>query len=242
MKDLKKIMVALDNMSEQEIFSFLDKTSGEIVTVKIGLEMFCKYGPQFIHSIYDKYKSDIFLDLKLHDIPNTVKKSIHALKDLPIKFLTIHLSGGSNMIDAAMEAARESLPDTKILGVSFLTSLDEKELEHIFGFSSTQVPTAFQRLFSIALKSSIDGVVLSAIELAMVKKLEIEYGREVIKVCPGIRFQDEIEKNQIGDQKRVLSPHAAFTKGANFLVMGRSLTTSKNLSIRINELLEITFN
>ena len=128
MRNMKNIMIALDNMNQDQVESFLQNWPGATPTIKLGLEMFCKLGPEYIKSIYEKYGFDIFLDIKLHDIPNTVKKSILALEGLPIKFLTIHLVGGKDMINAAVEAAKFALPDTQILGVSFLTSLDKNDL------------------------------------------------------------------------------------------------------------------
>ena len=123
MKLTDRIIVALDNMNEEEVCTFLDKSKQTYKTVKIGLELFYLLGPDFVKKIHHQYGVDIFLDLKLHDIPNTVSKAIRSLRNLPVKFLTVHLTGGKNMLSEALEEAKHSLPDTKLLGVSFLTSL-----------------------------------------------------------------------------------------------------------------------
>ena len=117
----------------KEIEQFLSKPENKIQTVKIGLELFLKYGSELVRLISSKHQKKIFLDLKIHDIPVTVERAIRSLKDLPIDFLSIHLSGGEAMIESAVREARISLPACKILGVSFLTSLHETDLINLFG-------------------------------------------------------------------------------------------------------------
>ncbi len=227
MSKMKSIYVALDNMSKEDIYAFLERSNNEIVCVKIGLELFNLYGRDFVEEIYNKYKVDIFLDLKLHDIPNTVSKAIRSLKGLPIKFLTLHLSGGINMLKASVEARNQFLPECKLLGVSILTSLDQKDIEKIWGISDNN--KLFSNLFQLAHESQVDGVVCSPNELMILNGLNLN----LLSMCPGIRFDDEIKEANFGDQKRVLSPEKALEKGASFLVMGRSLTQSKVLTERI---------
>ena len=135
-------------MSLDEIDLFLSKPENNIPTVKIGLELFVKYGPDLVHKIHRDYKKKIFLDLKLHDIPITVERAIHSLKNLPIDFLTIHLSGGEAMLKSALAEARQSIPSCKILGVSFLTSLEDSDLNSLFGITDSK--EAFLRLFKVA--------------------------------------------------------------------------------------------
>jgi orotidine-5'-phosphate decarboxylase len=227
---LKQIIVALDQMNLGEIDHFLSLPENTLPTVKIGLELFLKHGPDLVHKIHHEYKRKIFLDLKLHDIPITVERAIHSLKNLPIDFLTIHLSGGEEMLKAALNEARKSIPNCKILGVSFLTSLEEKDLTALFGITNSE--EAFHRLFSLAESSKIDGVICSPHEIALVKK----HFPNLLAITPGIRFSDEIQTQKIQDQKRVASPEDALKLGADFLVIGRSLTTSTNLSGRLKEL------
>ena len=133
MNKIEKIIVALDQMSLEEIDIFLKQKDNNFSYVKIGLEQFIKYGPTLIQRIHDEYNKKIFLDLKLHDIPVTVSKAISALKGLPIDFLTVHLSGGEAMLMAAASEVKKSLPGCRVLGVSFLTSLEASDLFELFG-------------------------------------------------------------------------------------------------------------
>ena len=227
---VKQTIVALDQMTIEEIDLFLSRPENTLQTVKIGLELFVKHGPELVHKIHREYKKKIFLDLKLHDIPITVERAIHSLKNLPIDFLTIHLSGGEAMIVAALNEARKSIPDCKILGVSFLTSLEDKDLKTLFGITDTE--NAFLRLFSLADSTKIDGIICSPHELSLVKK---NYPR-LLAITPGIRFKDEIDSQKVQDQKRVANPNEALALGADFLVIGRSLTKASNLSSRLKEL------
>ena len=227
---LNKVFIALDNMDLDQIFKFLESSNGDIQLIKIGLELFNKYGPTIVNEIFEKYKVDIFLDLKLHDIPNTVYKSIKALEGLPIKYLTIHLSGGIKMLEMARQAKEESIPNCKLLGVSILTSLDKQDLNEIWGVDNLE--NTFKRLFALADKSSIEGVICSAQDLPILKSFK----NSLIAVCPGIRFEDEIISGQKSDQKRILSPQDAFKQGADLLVIGRSITQAENLSDRIKSL------
>lgn len=237
MEEMKKIMVALDDMDDSQAISFLKKwPKNSLPTVKIGMEMYFRFGPSFVKEVFNTFGVDIFLDLKLHDIPNTVSKSIRSLNSLPIKYLTIHLSGGEKMIVSALAEAKTSLPNTKILGVSFLTSLGEPDLKELFGIAPNDIKLAFERLFILAFKTKIDGVVLSARELEWFLKIQNNYSHHPVKVTPGIRFSDEIAAGGISDQVRVETPESAFRRGADFLVLGRSLTKATSLDSRIEEL------
>lgn len=230
MSGLDRIIVALDQMSLEEIDIFLKQKDNTLPFVKIGLELFVKHGPELVHRIHNDYKKKIFLDLKLHDIPVTVAKAISSLKGLPIDFLTVHLSGGEAMLKAAVAEARVSIPDCKLLGVSFLTSLEAGDLEDLFGIEDTD--EAFLRLFRVASHSGIDGVVSSPLEVSLLKK----NFPNLLSVTPGIRFRDEIDSNVIQDQKRVMDPEQAFDEGSDYLVMGRSLTKTNRFSERIKAL------
>jgi len=227
---IERTIVALDQMNLDEIDLFLSRPENTIKTVKIGLELFVKHGPDLVNKIHNVYNKKIFLDLKLHDIPVTVERAIRSLEGLPIDFLTIHLSGGEEMLKAALNEARRSIPECKILGVSFLTSLEEKDLKQLFDI--TKPEEAFLRLFSVADSAKIDGVICSPHEIALVKK----YYPKLLAITPGIRFSDEIKNQKTQDQKRVASPRDALKLGADFLVIGRSLTKASDLSERLNEL------
>ncbi len=230
MTSLNKIIVALDQMSLEEIDSFLEKKENTLPFVKIGLELFLKHGPELVQRIHSKYHKKIFLDLKLHDIPVTVAKAISSLKGLPIDFLTVHLSGGEAMLKAAVAEASVAIPDCRILGVSFLTSLEAKDLNALFGITDTDA--AFLKLFEAAASSGIHGVVSSPHEVSLLKK---SYPH-LLAVTPGIRFIDEIQKDIVQDQKRVMDPGSAFNEGSDYLVMGRSLTKTDRFSERLKSL------
>ncbi|OFZ26799.1 MAG: orotidine 5'-phosphate decarboxylase [Bdellovibrionales bacterium RIFOXYB1_FULL_37_110] len=225
MKLTDRIIVALDNMNEEEVWAFLNKSQHTYQTVKIGLELFYLLGPDFVKKIHHEYNVDIFLDLKLHDIPNTVKKAIRSLKGLPLKFLTVHLTGGRNMLTEALAEASTCLPATNLLGVSFLTSLGKPDFKEIYNFNETQTKLTFSNLFRLALQTNIHGVVLSPLELGIVKNEEQQSGKKLIKVTPGIRFAHEINSNNIQDQQRIATPEDAVKNGADYLVMGRSITS-----------------
>lgn len=227
---LDRTIVALDQMTLDEIDAFLSRPENTLSFVKIGLELFVKYGPDLVHKIHREHKKKIFLDLKLHDIPVTVERAIHSLKNLPIDFLTIHISGGEAMLKAAVKEARTSVPGCKILGVSFLTSLEGSDLNNLYGI--TDIENAFLRLFKVADESGIDGVICSPHEIQMVKR---HHGR-LLAITPGIRFEDEIKGQNTQDQKRVATPAEAFRYGADYIVVGRSLTKAQDLSERLKQL------
>lgn len=212
-------------MNADEIKHFLDLHGHHFKTIKIGLELYLKYGNQFILEMSQKYQKDIFLDLKLHDIPKTVEKAIRSLENLPIKFLTVHLGGGLSMLESSLNEIKKTNPTCKLLGVSFLTSLELKDLQMIYGIQNSD--EAFLRLFKLAHDSGISGVVCSAHELHLLKSLQTK----LIAVTPGVRFLDEINNQSLQDQKRVMDPLLAIKKGADYLVMGRSFTQSNNIKI-----------
>ncbi len=233
-----KVLVALDDMDMAQAMDFLDRSRGAFAHVKIGLELYYKLGPDFVRRVHGDYGLGVFLDLKLHDIPNTVRKAIRSLKNLPATFLTVHLGGGREMLNAAVEETFVSIPGCTLLGVSVLTSLGESDLMELWGTPIGRKQEVFERLFNLGLSCKVPGMVLSAHELKLLQDCEAKSSREVIKVCPGIRFQDEIASGLIQDQKRVLSPQAAWQAGADYVVMGRSLTqlTKVELERRLREL------
>jgi orotidine-5'-phosphate decarboxylase len=236
---LDRVIVALDNMGPEDINSFMEAGGHHFKTVKLGLEAFCRRGPEGIKEFHRRWQKDIFLDLKLHDIPNTVVKAISSLKGLPVTFLTLHLSGGRRMLESAVEEAQKALPDTKLLGVSYLTSLGPEDMKEIWGYSTDQINSAFERLFQLALESKMHGLILSPSELELVSTLENRHQRQLTKITPGIRFSDELASNNTQDQQRVATPEESLKNGADYIVMGRSLNLAKNLAQRIAELREL---
>ena len=214
------IIVAIDEINFKKASDILDNLDSEKCMVKIGSVSFNSIGHDII-SYASKKGFDIFLDLKLHDIPNTVKKSIEGLVSLPIKMLTIHTSGGKEMMMAAMEAV--SGTKIKVFGVTALTSLSNDDTNEIFQrTASAQVNV----MLDLAESAGIDGVVCSPHELDLVSKR-----KSLLSITPGIRLYDSND-----DQKRVMTPKEAINHGADYLVIGRPITASENISKALIEI------
>ena len=205
----KKLIVALDFDNADKALNFLNNLDPNKCLVKVGLELFISEGWKILDLISDR-GFEIFLDLKLHDIPNTVAKSIKKISNFNVALTTVHLNGGMSML----EAASSEKANIKILGVSILTSLSK---EDIFEITDTNFDVYFNNLISIASSSNVDGVVCSPNELDRLKDFN------KLKVVPGIR-------NNISDddQKRVMTSSEAYKKGADFIVVGRPITKSED--------------
>ena len=216
------IIVAVDETNFKKASSLIDKLDPKKCMVKIGSVSFNSIGHEII-SYAAKKGFDIFLDLKLHDIPNTVEKTIYGLAILPIKMLTIHISGGKDMMMAAMKAA--SGTDIKIFGVTTLTSLSDSDTNSIFKRTSSEQVSAMLDLAEIA---GIDGVVCSPHELELVQNRD-----SFLSITPGIRLHDSND-----DQKRVMTPKKAIDLGADYLVIGRPITTSNDIQKSLNDIYE----
>ena len=216
------IIVAIDEINFKKASDILDKLDSELCMVKIGSAAFNSIGPDIIFYAAEK-GFDIFLDLKLHDIPNTVKKSIEGLISYPIKMLTIHASGGREMMTAAMEAVSDT--DIKIFCVTVLTSLSDNDTNTIFQRTSSEQVNA---MLDLAESACIDGVVCSPHELELVKKRE-----SLLSITPGIRLQHSND-----DQKRVMTPKEAINLGADYLVIGRPITSSNNIKESLSKIIE----
>ena len=206
----KKLIVALDFDSAEPALKFLDNLDPKRCLVKVGLELFISEGWQILDLISEK-GFEIFLDLKLHDIPNTVANSIRKISNFNVALTTIHLNGGKDMIEAASSEKRGNI---KILGVSILTSLSKNDILEI---TDTKFDIYFNNLISIASNTNIDGVVCSPNELIKLKNFK------KLKVVPGIR--NDISDD---DQKRVMGPMEAYKKGADFIFVGRPITKSED--------------
>lgn len=207
------LFCALDFKDIEITESFLDKVAEQIGGIKIGLEFFLANGKQGVKKL-KKFKLPIFLDLKLHDIPNTVKNSIQSIMDLEPEYLSVHISGGQKMLE---EIERSNL--TKIIGVTLLTSLDEGDLnQQGFKISSREYVL---KMIEIAKKTKLDGVVSSPEEIPFIRK---KTTNNFIIISPGIRLMDD----SYNDQKRVMGPGEAVINGATKLVIGRSITKSKS--------------
>ena len=216
------IIVAIDEINFKKASDILDKLDSELCMVKIGSVAFNSIGPDIIFFAAEK-GFDIFLDLKLHDIPNTVKKSIEGLISYPIKMLTVHASGGREMMIAAMEAV--SGTDIKIFGVTALTSLSDNDTNNIFQRTISEQVNA---MLDLAESACIDGVVCSPHELELVSQRQ-----SLLSITPGIRIKDLND-----DQKRVMTPKEAIDLGADYLVIGRPITKSKDIKKSLNKIYE----
>tara|TARA_A200000113_G_scaffold223495_1_gene239249 strand:- start:870 stop:1532 length:663 start_codon:yes stop_codon:yes gene_type:complete len=216
------IIVAIDENNFKKASSIVDNLDSDKCMVKIGSVAFNSIGPDIIFYVAEK-GFDIFLDLKLHDIPNTVKKSIEGLISYPIKMLTIHASGGREMMTAAMEAV--SGTDIKIFGVTALTSLSNEDTNNIFQRTTSEQVNA---MLDLAEAASIDGVVCSPHELEIVSQRG-----SFLSITPGIRLEESND-----DQKRVMTPKEAIDLGADYIVIGRPITKSIDVNKSLNEIYE----
>tara|TARA_B100001093_G_scaffold147760_1_gene140472 strand:- start:1157 stop:1807 length:651 start_codon:yes stop_codon:yes gene_type:complete len=201
----KRLIVALDFDNSKSTLDFLEKLDPNLCLVKVGLELFISEGWSILDSISNR-GFEIFLDLKLHDIPNTVHKAVKKISRFNVSLTTIHLCGGEEMIAAANNAKG----DIDILGVTILTSLSEKDVLEI---TSSDFNNYFDNLISIANNSDVNGIVCSPNELDVLQNFK------KLKVVPGIR---NFLSND--DQKRVMTSGEAYEKGADFIVVGRPIT------------------
>lgn len=218
-----KIIVAIDTPEEERLIELLNDLNPDLCMIKIGSILFNSLGRRSFDLVADK-GFNIFFDIKFHDIPNTVAHSILSFKDYPINLLTVHISGGINMLTRAREAAHAI--NTKIIGVSILTSLDQKDVERVF-FNDIQ--KVADNLFNLAKEANLDGVVCSAYEL----KHAMTNFPNLLKIVPGIRLTSNND-----DQKRVMSAVEALNLGANHLVIGRPITESKYPNTELEKILE----
>ena len=212
----QRIIVAIDTYDPTLANTILDQLDPTLCRVKIGSVVFNSLGKSFLREV-SKRGFKIFLDLKLHDIPNTVYESILGFHDCSIDMLTVHLSGGEEMLKKAMLAGKSI--NAKVIGVSILTSLEETDTLALF---ENNINDQIRNLFNIAVKTNLDGVVCSPHELEMSNTILDSHS---IKITPGIRdFAVE------DDQARTMSAKDAIQKGATFLVIGRPITKAEDIS------------
>ena len=211
----RKIIVALDNNDLDVSINLVDKIKSEVFAFKIGYEFFLNFGLDGYRSIKNK-NVNIFLDLKFHDIPNTIKHGIKAITDLNPYFTTVHIAGGDEMLKMAFLNKKK----IKILGVTALTSLNNHQIQKYYLRANAK--KLVNDYVSYAIKNRIDGIVCSPHEIKAVKKLS---GNNLLIVTPGIR-PSSYKKND--DQKRIMSPGEAISLGANYLVIGRPITKSSD--------------
>ncbi len=213
-----RIIVALDLPSRKEALQLVDKLGDEAVFVKLGSQLFTETGPNMIDDLKKRGKR-IFLDLKFHDIPNTVAAAVRAATRRGVDMLTVHAEGGVEMLEAAREAAGPDGPD--VVAVTLLTSLVSEDVEQIFGRAPVSLVDEVVRLAGLAASVGLPGVVASPTE---VKPIRTSFGNALKVITPGIRLPGD----DPGDQSRYATPEDAARAGADFIVVGRSITAAKN--------------
>ena len=216
----KPIIVAVDETQLSSFKQTVDSLDSNLCMIKVGSVSFNAIGHEALTYVASK-GFEIFLDLKLHDIPNTVKKSIEGLISLPIGMMTIHTSGGLEM----MKAAKKAVSDTniKIFGVTALTSLSDEDTSAIFQRTASNQVKA---MLDLAQEAQIDGVVCSPHELDLVVER-----KSLLSITPGIRLSESAD-----DQSRVMTPKDAISKGADYIVIGRPITNAPNISEALQEI------
>lgn len=216
----KDVIVACDFGSAGEALNFLDKFAdcGRKPFVKIGMELYYSVGPQIVRNIKARGHK-IFLDLKLHDIPNTVKKAMRVLSTLEVDMTNLHAGGGIEMMKAAVEGLTRADGTRPILiAVTMLTSISQEIMENELGITG-KLPDTVMRYAENARLAGLDGVVCSPLEAAAVHD---SCGAKFVTVTPGVRFAD----GDVGDQKRVMTPEQANKIGSDYIVVGRPITAA----------------
>ena len=220
-----KIIVALDVPTSEKALKLVEQLREQIEFFKIGLQLYTAAGPEIVRAV-SATGAKVFLDLKLHDIPNTVARAVESASALGVQMLTIHLSGGSEMIRAAMGARKTKI---SILGVTVLTSATQQTFDEI-GIGE-QLDRHVLRLASIGVSAGIDGLVASSFE---VPALRAEFGDKIKLVVPGIRPAG----SERSDQKRTMTPREAIQAGADYLVIGRPITAHLDPPVAVTKILE----
>jgi orotidine-5'-phosphate decarboxylase len=208
------IVLAVDTPDLETAVQWVRATQDHIAVFKLGLEFFLTIGADGVKAIQNETDSNIFLDLKLHDIPHTVSGAAKAISHLAPKFLTVHASGGRDMVKAAAEA----VPDTYVTGVTILTSMSEEDVTEV-GYKHSALESAVS-LAKVAVAGGARAIVCSPLEIAAVRAA---VGSETLIITPGVRPIDMVGGD---DQKRTMTPEAAIGSGANFVVIGRPITQS----------------
>lgn len=213
-----RIIVALDYPSADAALQLVGQLSPELCRLKVGKELFTRAGPQLVESLAGQ-GFDVFLDLKFHDIPNTVASACHAAADLGVWMLNVHALGGARMLEAAREGVSRAGHSPLLIAVTILTSMDETDLAGV-GLAGSPLDNVM-RLAGLAQQSGLDGIVCSSRE---VMPLRAELNRDFKLVTPGIRPAG----SQADDQRRIMTPVDAVTNGSDYLVIGRPVTQAED--------------
>ena len=228
MSEDNPIIIALDYPNAKQANEFLQRIQEQSCKLKVGLELFIAEGPKFVEQL-SAQGHEVFLDLKLHDIPNTVASACKSASNLGVWMMTLHAFGGANMMQAAYEVITSSSQSIKLVAVSVLTSMDQQQLN---GLGIQQTPgECVMTLAELAIAAKMDGMVCSAHE---VKAIRDKWGAKPLLVTPGIRIQND----QAHDQSRVASPRQAHLLGANYIVVGRPITKSNDPILVMNQYLK----
>ena len=216
----KDVIVACDFPTKEATLEFLDKFRGRKPFVKIGMELFYAEGPQIVRDIKARGHK-VFLDLKLHDIPNTVKSAMAVLSGLDVDIVNVHAAGTTAMMQAALEGlTRPDGTRPLLIAVTQLTSTDQEAMERDL-LIDKPMKTVVMHYANTAKAAGLDGVVCSPMEAAAV---HVACGQDFLTVTPGIRFEDDYA----GDQKRIMSPKSARLIGSDYIVVGRPITRSED--------------
>lgn len=216
----KDVIVACDFASAEKTYEFLDLFTERKPFVKIGMELFYSEGPQIVREI-KKRGHKIFLDLKLHDIPNTVKKSMAVLSNLDVDITNLHAGGTVRMMEAALDGlTREDGTRPLLIAVTQLTSTDQESMENDL-LIKEPIDKVVMHYAENAKKAGLDGVVCSPLEA---EKVHNTCGKDFLTITPGVRFAD----GDIGDQKRVMTPAEAKKIGSDYIVVGRPITAAQD--------------
>lgn len=217
-KTLSPVIVALDYDNIDIAKHFVAKLSPSTCRLKVGKEMFTLFGPDWVRYLVDK-GFDVFLDLKFHDIPNTVAKAVAAASKLGVWMVNVHASGGPDMIYAAKDATQQATNSPLLTAVTVLTSMDERQFSSVYG--TQDIADKVTQLALMSEQSGADGVVCSAKEAVLLRE---KVAQEFCLVTPGIRPAG----SQTDDQKRIMTPVDAMQAGVNYLVIGRPITKADN--------------
>ena len=218
MKQSSPIIVALDFPSERETMQLVDQLEPSLCRLKVGKELFTRCGPSLVKKLVDK-NFDVFLDLKYHDIPNTVAKACEAAASLGVWMVNVHASGGRRMMEAAVQALANKQDKPLLIAVTVLTSMSEEDLVEL-GVKDSPANQAL-KLASLTKDSGLDGIVCSAQEAPQMRSA---LGDDFLLVSPGIRPAG----SNADDQRRIMTPTDALQAGSNYLVIGRPITQSDN--------------
>lgn len=223
-----KLILALDLPDRESALKILDELRGKLEWVKIGLQMYLKYGADFVREV-SGVGFKIFLDLKLFDIPNTVASAVESVSALPVSMLTIHASGGREMMRRAVESAADRNPELLILGVTVITSFDADSLAE----TGVELEPEWQveKLAKLAVDSGLKGLVCSPLEIEGLRSILPE---DTVLVTPGIRPSG----SSADEQKRIMTPADAARAGSDFIVVGRPILKAENPAFAVSKILE----